>query len=73
VELLLVVEITKFIHLQQMVVFQFHAGNPAGSDTVDYLVVAGGGGGGLVVAGRWWWSRRFRESSTGLVLHSIHL
>jgi hypothetical protein len=22
------------------------AGNPAGSDTVDYLVVAGGGGGG---------------------------
>jgi hypothetical protein len=29
-----------------MDVFLFHeVGNPAGSDTVDYLVVAGGGGG----------------------------
>jgi hypothetical protein len=37
--------ITKFIHLQVMVLLLYLvAGNPAGSDTVDYLVVAGGGG-----------------------------
>jgi hypothetical protein len=36
------------------------AGNPLGSATVDYLVVAGGGAGGGIPArllSRWWWSR----------------
>jgi hypothetical protein len=47
VEQLLVVEITKFIHLQDQELLQFRSvGNPLGSTTVDYLVVAGGGGGG---------------------------
>jgi hypothetical protein len=44
---LLVVEIIKYILLQQFGSFSVSfAGNPAGSTTVDYLVVAGGGGGG---------------------------
>jgi hypothetical protein len=47
VEQLLVVEITKFILLHQMVVFQFQMlETQQVQTTVDYLVVAGGGGGG---------------------------
>jgi hypothetical protein len=41
------VVITKFILLQVQEHLQCScAGNPCGSNTVDYLVVAGGGGGG---------------------------
>ena len=40
-------EIIEFIHLQDQELLQLScAGNAAGSNTVDYLVVAGGGGGG---------------------------
>jgi hypothetical protein len=39
-----------------------NAGNPAGSDTVDYLVVAGGGGGGTGSGGGAGGAGGFRES-----------
>ena len=48
-------EILKFIHLQVQELLQLScAGNSAGSNTVDYLVVAGGG---LVQQDNWWWWR----------------
>jgi hypothetical protein len=40
------VVITKFIRLHQICFSVSAVGNPAGSDSVDYLVVAGGGAGG---------------------------
>jgi hypothetical protein len=43
------------------------AGNPAGSDTVDYLVVAGGGGGGIGCAGAGGGAGGFRESKDSTV------
>ena len=40
-------EILKFTHLQVQVLFCVSSvGNPAGSNTDDYLVIAGGGSGG---------------------------
>ena len=51
-EQLQLVEIIKFIHLQDQELLQCScAGNALGSNTVDYLVVAGGGGGGKYAGG----------------------
>ena len=46
------------------------SGNAAGSNTVDYLVVAGGGGGGGTMWW-WWWSWWFRESQVQLVYTAV--
>jgi hypothetical protein len=65
-------EILKYIHFTGPGTFTVtNAGNPAGSTTVDYLVVAGGGGAGSRTGGGGG-AGGFRISGSSLYL-CIHL
>ena len=70
----LVVEIIKFILLQDLELLQFvHVGNAAGSNTVDYLVVAGGGGGGEQTVADGGGAGGFREYQVSLIRYTVSI
>ena len=64
-------EIVKFIHLQDQELLQLScAGNAAGSNTVDYIVVAGGGGGGGTGNGGGGGAGGFREDKSSCTAYT---